>query len=98
MLLNNFEIEENPHGESDIKISAEVIIKRDEKHYAVKIRKEYKYRDGSHLVQVLREFKDLIMQFYMECRRIEEFHIPVPEGQFINEHQKEIYDEVFILN
>jgi len=97
MLLNNFKIEENPPGPVDIRISAEVIIKRDEKHYAVKIRKEYKYANGSHLVQCLREFKELIMQFYRECEKITELHIPVPKGQFIDEHQREIYDELFTL-
>ena len=98
MLLNNLKIEENPPGPADTRISAEVVIKRDGRHYSIKIRKELKYTDGRKYFKCMAEFHDLIMQFYRECEKITELHIPVPKGQFIDEYGREIYDEVFIFN
>ena len=97
MLLDNFLIEENPPGPADIEISAEVIINRDGKHHAVKIRREYTYRNGKNFGQCMHEFHDLIMQFYKECLQIKQFHIPVSKGQFKDCRGEEIFDELFTL-
>ena len=98
MLLNNFRIEENPPGPDDFIIYAEVVIKRDRKRYAVKIRKYLKFSDGSHYAQCMKEFHDWIMQFYKECEQINEKHIPIEKGQFVDWRGDEIFDEEFILH
>ena len=98
MLLNKFRIAENPPGPADLIIYAEVIIKRDRKRYAVKIRKELKYSNGANFLKCMQEFHDLITHFYRECEHINEKHIPIPKGQFKDCRGDEIFDEVFILN
>lgn len=68
MILRNLKIEDTSRY---VEISAEVIIKRDDKYYSVPARIRNDYDDPGHLVQNLKTFKDVLKQFMDICKRLD---------------------------
>jgi len=80
MILNNLEV--NDSHPKIFGMSAEVIIKRDDKYYVVHIKMQHEYRKlYKNSPEELLAVKNLVMSFYENCERIDKHHIPIKEGE-----------------